>query len=94
MADKLSKSEFKKSLKEYAAQFKLQIESMNDGFDISPAACQTRRKRAFNDFEFFSRTYFPHYIRQKEDEKRGKCATLNRHCFINGVMKTCRALSN
>ena len=44
MVDKLSKSEFKKSLKEYAAQFKLQIESMNDGFDISPAACQARRK--------------------------------------------------
>lgn len=88
MADKLSKSEFKKSLKEYAAQFKLQIESMNDGFDISPAACQTRRKRAFNDFEFFSRTYFPHYIRQKEDEKTGKMrdvapALFHKWCYEN-----------
>lgn len=88
MADKLSKSEFKKSLKEYAAQFKLQIESMNDGFDISPAACQARRKRAFNDFEFFSRTYFPHYIRQKEDEKTGKMrdvapALFHKWCYEN-----------
>ena len=71
MADKLSKSEFQKSLKEYAKQFKAQIDSINEGFDISSAAVKYRRDRAFNDFEFFARTYFPHYIRQKKDEVTG-----------------------
>lgn len=88
MANKFSKSEFQKSIKEYAEQFKAQIDSVKDGFDISPAAGKERRKRAFDGFEFFARTYFPHYIRPKEDEKTGllrdvEPALFHRWCYDN-----------
>lgn len=71
MVNKVSKSEFQKSLAEYANNFKRQIESINDGFDITALASQKRREKAFDDFEYFARTYFPHYIRPKIDEKTG-----------------------
>jgi len=46
----------------FAAEFRRQIEAEVDGFDPDPAAMQARRERAWNDFEFFARTYFPHYV--------------------------------
>lgn len=69
---KLSKSEFMKSLADIAGQLKQQLDNIAEGFDASPAAVKERRARAENDFEFFARTYFPHYIRPKLDEKTGK----------------------
>lgn len=69
---KLSKSEFIKTISDLAEQLKQQLENIEDGFDSSPAAAKERRARAENDFEFFARTYFPHYIRPKIDEKTGK----------------------
>ena len=69
---KLSKSEFMKSLADIAGQLKQQLDNIAEGFDASPAAVKERRARAENDFEFFARTYFPHYIRPKVDEKTGK----------------------
>ena len=69
---KVSKSEFMKSLADIAGQLKQQLDNIAEGFDASPAASKERRARAENDFEFFARTYFPHYIRPKVDEKTGK----------------------
>lgn len=88
MASRFSKSDFQKSIKEYAEQFRAQIETANSGFDPSPAVGNGRRKRAFDDFEYFAREYFPHYIRQKEDEKTGlmrdvEPALLHRWCYDN-----------
>lgn len=73
-----------KSLADIAGQLKQQLDNIAEGFDASPAASKERRARAENDFEFFARTYFPHYIRPKVDEKTGKLRRLSRHCFING----------
>lgn len=88
MANKFSKSDFQKSIKEYAEQFKAQIETAVSGFDPSPLAGKKRRAKAAVDFEYFARTYFPHYIRQKEDEKTGllrdvEPALLHRWCYDN-----------
>lgn len=69
---KISKSEFLKNITDLAEQLKQQLENIEDGFDSSPTAAKERRARAENDFEFFARTYFPHYIRPKIDEKTGK----------------------
>lgn len=68
MAGRISKSEFQKGLSEYATNFRRQIENANFGFDLSDKSKNERVKRSFDDFDFFSRTYFPHYIRQKKDE--------------------------
>lgn len=75
MADKLSKSEFKKSLKEYAAQFKLQIESMNDGFDISPAACQAGANGLLTTLSSSAAPTSRTISGRRKTKKRGKCAT-------------------
>ncbi|MFV0626150.1 MAG: phage terminase large subunit [Alphaproteobacteria bacterium] len=67
MANKVSKSDFKKTLSDYALNFRKQIENANSGFDDSKQAANKRIAEAFVDFEFFSRTYFPHYIRDKKN---------------------------
>ncbi|ACL71530.1 phage uncharacterized protein [Thioalkalivibrio sulfidiphilus HL-EbGr7] len=59
---KLSTRQFLDSLGELAAEFRRVIEARVTGFDPDPAASRTRRERAHRDFEFFARTYFPHYI--------------------------------
>ncbi|MGB6056307.1 MAG: phage terminase large subunit [Burkholderiaceae bacterium] len=46
-----------------AGQFRLQIEAECEGFNPNPAESVKRRERAQNDFEFFARTYVPHYIK-------------------------------
>ncbi|MDO8654202.1 MAG: phage terminase large subunit [Undibacterium sp.] len=46
-----------------AGQFRLQIEAECDGFNPNPAESAKRVKQAQNDYEFFARTYFPHYIK-------------------------------
>jgi len=46
-----------------AGQFRLQIEAECDGFNPNPAESVKRVQRAKDDYEFFARTYFPHYIK-------------------------------
>lgn len=59
-----SSKEFLQELAQLASQFRQQIEAEVDGFDPDPAASAARVKRAHNDFEFFARTYFPHYVKR------------------------------
>lgn len=59
---KLSSRQFSQQLAELAAGFRQQIEASVSGFDPDPAASKLRRKQADQDFQFFARTYFPHYI--------------------------------
>jgi predicted phage terminase large subunit-like protein len=59
---KLSSRQFARQLSELAAGFRQQIEAQVSGFDPDPAASRTRRQQADQDFGFFARTYFPHYV--------------------------------
>jgi len=54
---------FLADIAQLANEFRRQIEAAVDGFDPDPAASRTRRKRAFGDYEYFARTYFPHYVK-------------------------------
>lgn len=54
---------FLADLANLAATLRTRIEAEVTGFDPDPAQCQIRRKRAWDDFEFFIGTYFPHYVR-------------------------------
>lgn len=45
-----------------AASLRARIEAEVDGFDPDDAARAERVKKAATDFEFFARTYFPHYV--------------------------------
>jgi predicted phage terminase large subunit-like protein len=66
MASKLSAAEFKQQVAAIAAELRARIESEVTGLDPSPAAIAARRGRATQltsaGFEFFCRSYFPHYI--------------------------------
>lgn len=61
-----SRRAFLEGIGKLAQEFRLQIEAEVDGFDPDPIASAARRKQAFNDFRFFARTYFPHYIKHAE----------------------------
>lgn len=54
---------FQQELAQLAASLRVRIEAEVTGFDPDPAQCQIRRKKAWNDFEYFIATYFPHYVR-------------------------------
>ena len=58
----LTEKEFLKAVEEYAAAQRLLIETEVDGFPINERDQKARVDRAQNDFEFFAKTYFPHYI--------------------------------
>ncbi|MBP9100488.1 MAG: phage terminase large subunit [Nitrosomonas sp.] len=60
---KTTRREFLKQIAELAAQFRTQIEAEVSGFDPDPVAKTQRRERAIKDYEFFARTYFPHYVK-------------------------------
>lgn len=62
---KTTRREFLKQIAELAAQFRTQIEAEVSGFDPDPAAKIQRRERAIKDYEFFARTYFPHYVKHE-----------------------------
>lgn len=64
---KLKAGEFKKLIAETAAELRRTIEAEVTGLDESPAAVASRRAQALADdgFEFFCRTYFPHYLKSK-----------------------------
>lgn len=57
-----SRRSFLDQIAQFAGEFRQQIEAAVDGFDPDPVARQQRREHAWNDFEFFARTYFPHYV--------------------------------
>lgn len=61
---KTSRRAFLDDVAKYAAEFRQIIEAEVDGFDPDPAASAGRRRRASADFEFFARTYFPHYVKK------------------------------
>ena len=60
---KVSRTEFKKQLAQFAAEQRRIIESEVAGFSRSSADQKQRINRVKTDFEFFCRTYFPHFIK-------------------------------
>lgn len=62
----LRAKDFLEELKSYANAQRELIEAECDGFDTDPAARDARRARANDDFRFFSRAYFPHYVKGDE----------------------------
>lgn len=65
---KTSHRELLKGLADIAAALRRNIESEVDGFDPDPQAMAVRRERASNDYRYFARTYFPHYVKHGEAE--------------------------
>lgn len=57
-----SRREFEEQLARLGEELRRQIELEVEAFAADPAASRTRRERARNDYEFFCRTYFPHYV--------------------------------
>ncbi|TAN51572.1 MAG: hypothetical protein EPN21_06285 [Methylococcaceae bacterium] len=61
---KTSAKSFLKELEQFAESYRQRIEADVDGFDADPAASRARRDTAVKNFEFFARTYFPHYVKK------------------------------
>lgn len=61
---KLSAAEFQKALEGLGATLRRQIEASVEGFDTDEGERQKRRAKVLSPdgFEFFARSYFPHYI--------------------------------
>jgi predicted phage terminase large subunit-like protein len=64
VAKATSTRNFLDDIARYAGEFRQIIEAEVDGFDPDPAASSERRRTATADFEFFARTYFPHYVKK------------------------------
>ena len=62
----LRSKDFLAELSAFADGQRKLIEAECDGFATDPAARDARRARAQADFRFFSRTYFPHYVKGAE----------------------------
>lgn len=59
-----NKKEFLDGLAALAESLRRQIDADLDGWELAPEAVAERRRRVFDDvsgFEYFDRTYFPHY---------------------------------
>lgn len=54
--------EFEQELAKLGEDIRNTIELECEAFETDPAASKARRERAWNDYEFFCRTYFPHYV--------------------------------
>lgn len=63
MAETLSKRAFLEGLRDLADGFRRDIEAQVEGFNPDPEAQAARIARARAGFDFFCRTYFPHYIK-------------------------------
>ncbi|GAB6035812.1 phage terminase large subunit [Fundidesulfovibrio butyratiphilus] len=60
---KLKRKEFLAELAKLADGLRRTIEAECEGFSPDPKASAGRRVQALNDFAFFRRTYFPHYVK-------------------------------
>lgn len=54
--------EFEKELAVLGEQIRQQIELECEAFATDPAASKERRERAWHDYGYFCKTYFPHYV--------------------------------
>lgn len=54
--------EFEKELALLGEQIRQQIELECEAFATDPAASRERRERAWHDYGYFCKTYFPHYV--------------------------------
>ena len=54
--------EFEDELAKLGEEIRNTIELECEAFDTDPATSKARRERAWHDYEFFCRTYFPHYV--------------------------------
>jgi len=54
--------EFERELAKLGEEIRNQIELECEAFATDPAASKERRERAWNDYQFFCQTYFPHYV--------------------------------
>jgi predicted phage terminase large subunit-like protein len=61
----LKDKDFLSELRAYADEQRRLVEAECDGFSTDHTARDLRRTRAKTDFEFFCRTYFPHYVKSE-----------------------------
>lgn len=54
--------DFQHRMESFAEELRQTIELECEAFPIDPAASKARRERAVVDYEFFCKTYFPHYV--------------------------------
>lgn len=54
--------EFEAELAKLGEELRNTIELECEAFDTDPKASKERRERAWDDYEYFCRTYFPHYV--------------------------------
>lgn len=69
---KLSAKEAANDLAAFAAQLRQRIEAEVSGFSPDPLERAQRIQRATTDFRFFTRTYFPHYVRSEHESELHK----------------------
>jgi predicted phage terminase large subunit-like protein len=62
IAEIKSRREFEEQLARLGEEIRRTIELECEAFDSDPAASKARRERAWNDFGFFCKTYFTHYV--------------------------------
>lgn len=65
----LSAKQAAQDLAAFAAQLRQRIEAEVSGFSPDPAERLKRIERQTEDFRFFTRTYFPHYIRSEHESE-------------------------
>lgn len=71
LTGKLSKADFRQSIADVAAELRRRIEAEVTGLSDDPGAIAERRRRALaaDGFEFFCRTYFPHYVKSRTNSR-------------------------
>ena len=69
---KTSAREAINDLAAYAAQLRQRIEAEVSGFSPDPAERARRIAQAREDFRYFTRTYFPHYVRSQSESELHK----------------------
>lgn len=67
--DRLTSKQAAQDLAAFAAQLRQRIEAEVSGFNPDPAARLERLERQATDFRYFTRTYFPHYIRSEHESE-------------------------
>lgn len=65
---KLKDKDFLADLASFARQQRELVEAECSGFATDFSARDIRRTKAQNDFRFFCRTYFPHYVKSEESD--------------------------